>query len=144
VTSWIENPLVVDSAQVVGAVGSVVAIAVSGWALFATKRQERDAIDRLVHDRRIQFDVEVLLQLARVVGTVEFAVTDGPVRVQTATLIALLGFDQVPKTCAVMGFDAPQAAVDAYRKTKGDAGKITQLVLGEIRSLIEQRMTERS
>lgn len=142
---WVE--VVVDVAQVVGAAGAVIALWLAGRANAASKKQAAVAIDHLVHERRIEFELGILRDIARLVATPDFVIADGPVRAQIMTLVALLGYDQVPLTCAAVGLEAPSdaktAVDDALRLRQPGGGAVLTLVLGEVRSAIFQRVAER-
>jgi hypothetical protein len=50
--------LLVDIAQVVGAIGSIIALALAGFAIYTAKRD-------LVEERRIQHELDVLRELGK-------------------------------------------------------------------------------
>jgi len=94
--------LTVDIAQIVGAIGAVIAIVyavqsarIGRRALEQSHLESARSILTLIHERRIQFD------LYDAVSHVDF-IRDatGPARVRVAGLVGLVGFAELPITMA--------------------------------------------
>lgn len=103
---------VVDLAQIVGALGTVVAIGYAAVANRNAKRAETRSRDAAVHERRIEFELGLLKELGELNSTRRFKL-----------LARLLRADLVPLTCAVVGLDStPKARALVSDTRAGNAG----------------------
>jgi type II secretory pathway pseudopilin PulG len=150
----------VDWAQIIGAVGSVIAIIVSGVALWVSRRQAAAALladqqhaaealrvaqeqaaaatRQLIHDRRVQFDLSVMRELVDIFSTEPEAAVRGrisPPRVRAVTLVYLIR-NPLPLTRTILGSapdpEAVQVIDDAQKKGRGWEGLIAFEVVREL------------
>ncbi len=143
---------VVDSAQVVGAFGALIAIGFAAWSIVVAKRQAAESNEALIRERRIDFYLAGLRELGQAIRinpapgrrTAEVQIADAQPRVAVAAL--LLPADLVPYTRACLHLPTTQAA--EAEATRGGSRRYWHAdidrIQSEIDSAVERLLSMRS
>jgi hypothetical protein len=158
---------IVDWAQIVGAVGSVLAIVVSFVALSSSRRQsdeartvaEKLAADalvaaqhqaeaatrQLIHDRKVQLDLAVVRDLIQIFSeSTGEVLKSSKVNTRAIGLVFITHRDKLPYTCAALGLgEAPKEIAErlaADRKASGGEGEVAYQAVVEMTEFMTARI----
>lgn len=111
----------IDWLEVVSTIATVAAAGLAAWTIRQSKKQAKESQDALIAERRIDFELGVLADLAELVEK-RWLSDDGSRRLRIRTVAQMLPAETIPLTRAAAGLpttDEAKAVADERRKVAG-------------------------